>query len=217
MLAKLTDDKITEILETGIAEFAAHGLDRANINVIAKKSKVSVGVLYKYYGDKEKFFLACLRHSLETLRSIVDDATSGEDKLLVRAEKLIKAVQHSAREHNTYNVLYNEITAGASKKYAKVLAQEIESITAQVYSRFIQQAKMEEDVRDDINPRVFAFVFDNLLMMLQFSYSCDYYKERFQIFCGNDILDNDEKVAAELLKFIESAFTFGRSEIKHKG
>ncbi len=192
MLAKLSDEKINEILETGIAEFAAHGLDRANINVIAKKSKVSVGVLYKYYGDKENFFLACLRHSLETLRSIVDDATSGDDKLLVRAEKLIRAVQRCAREHNTYNVLYNEITAGASKKYAQILAREIESITAQVYSRFIAQAKAEGDIRDDIDPRLFAFFFDNLLMMLQFSYSCDYYRERFKIFCG--VLEDDEKL-----------------------
>ena len=47
MLKKLTDDKLEEILEVGIMEFADKGPDGANINVIAKKAGISVGVLYK--------------------------------------------------------------------------------------------------------------------------------------------------------------------------
>lgn len=217
MLKKLSDEKIVEILETGISEFAVHGLDRANINVIAKKSGVSVGVLYKYYSDKEAFFLACLKHSLETLRSVISDAVSGEGKLLERAEKLIRAVQWTSREHSVYNIMYNEITAGASQKYAKHLAEQIEGISSQVYIEFISEASASGEIRSDIDPRMFAFFFDNLLLTLQFSYSCDYYRERFKIFCGEDILDDDEKVVSELLKFIESAFTFSQTEITHKG
>ena len=55
---KLTDDKQGEILRTGITQFAKLGYDRANINTIAKKAGISVGVLYKYYGSKEEFFLS---------------------------------------------------------------------------------------------------------------------------------------------------------------
>lgn len=217
MQKKLSEDQINGILETGIAEFAANGMDRANINVIARKSRVSVGVLYKYYGDKEGFFLACLRHSLETLRSVVDDAVSGEEKLLVRAEKLIRAIQRCSREHESYNVMYNEITAGASQKYARVLAEEIESMTSAAYSGLIAGAMARGEIRNDVDPRMFAFFFDNLLMTLQFSYSCDYYRERFRLFCGEDILNDEEKVVSELLKFMESAFTFGEAEVPHKG
>lgn len=217
MYKKLNEDKMVEILETGISEFAVHGLDRANINVIAKRSGVSIGVLYKYYDDKDAFFLACIRHSLETLRNVLSEAVSGDDKLLERAEKLIRAVQLTSREHSVYNIMYNEITAGASQKYARILAKEIEGISSKLYIRFISDAKASGEIRDDIDPRMFAFFFDNLLLTLQFSYCCDYYRERFKIFCGEDILDDDEKVVSELLKFMESAFTFKRSEIKHKG
>ena len=217
MNKKLSDEKIIEILETGISEFAVHGLDRANINVIAKKSGVSVGVLYKYYEDKEKFFLACLRYSLETLRAVLSDAISGDDKLIKRAEKLIRAVQRISREHSVYNIMYNEITAGASQKYAQMLAEEIEGISSQIYIQFITQAKLNGEIRDDIDPRMFAFFFDNMLLAMQFSYSCDYYKERFKIFCGENVLEEDEKVVTEFLKFIESAFTFRQSDISHEG
>ncbi len=217
MNKKLSEEKIIEILETGISEFAVNGLDRANINVIAKKSGVSVGVLYKYYQDKEKFFLACLRHSLETLREVLSDAISGDEKIIKRAEKLIRAVQITSREHSVYNIMYNEITAGASQKYAKMLAEEIEGISSEVYIQFITEAKDSGEIRDDIDPRMFAFFFDNMLLAMQFSYSCDYYKERFKIFCGDSIMDDDEKVVIEFLKFIESAFTFKQSDIQHKG
>ncbi|HWQ79556.1 MAG TPA: TetR/AcrR family transcriptional regulator [Anaerovoracaceae bacterium] len=216
MMKKLTEEKMAEILETGIAEFAEKGMDRANINVIAKKAGISVGVLYKYYADKEAFFLACLRKSLDVLESVIHDVIAGEDKLLARAEKLIRAVQRYAREHSNYINMYNEITAGSGKKFAPLLAAEIESLTAKTYAGFIERAMENGDIRNDINPRLFAFFFDNLLMMLQFSYSCDYYRERAKIYCGEDILEDDEKVVSELLKFLESAFTFCQSEVVHK-
>lgn len=215
MNKKLSEEKIITILETGIAEFAIHGLDRANINVIAKKSGVSVGVLYKYFENKDAFFIACLSHSLKTLQKVLNDAISGEEKALKRAEKLVRAVQSTSRDHAVYNIMYNEITAGACQKYAKFLAQEIESMSAEVYTNFISGAMQSGEIRDDIDPRLFSFFFDNMLLTMQFSYSCDYYKERFKIFCGDDIFDNDEKVVSEFLKFIESAFTFKQSDIVH--
>lgn len=216
MLKKLTEEKINDILETGIAEFAGNGLDRANMNVIAKKAGISVGVLYKYYEDKEAFFLACLRRSLEVLDSVLKEIVAGNDKILVRAEKLIRAVLHYSREYGNYINMYNEITSGSSKKFAPLLASEIESVTSKTYTAFIKKAMDEGDIRDDIDPGLFAFFFDNLLTMLQFSYCCDYYKERLKVYCKADIFDDDEKVVSELLKFVESAFTFTQAEIKHK-
>lgn len=215
MLKKLTQEKMIEILETGIAEFAKCGLDRANMNVIAKKAGISVGVLYKYYEDKEAFFLACLRRSLEVLDSVLKEIVSGNDKILVRAEKLIRAVLQYSREYGNYINMYNEITSGSSKKFAPLLASEIEGVTSKTYTAFIQRAMDDGDIRDDIDPRLFAFFFDNLLTTLQFSYSCDYYKERLKVYCGEDIFENDEKVVLEMLKFVESAFTFTQSDIKH--
>ena len=216
MLKKLTEEKLTEILEAGIEEFAEKGPDRANINIIAKKAGISVGVLYKYYEDKEAFFLACLRRSLKVLEAVLQEVINSEDKILVRAEKMIRSVQQYSRNYSNYINMYNEITSGSSKKYASKLAAEIEGVTSKTYAEFIARAIKDGDIRNDIDPRLFAFFFDNLLTTLQFSYCSDYYRERFKVYCGEDILEEDEKVISELLKFIESAFTFNRSEIIHK-
>ncbi|MFA9376026.1 MAG: TetR/AcrR family transcriptional regulator [Lachnotalea sp.] len=216
MLKKLTQEKMIEILEVGIAEFADRGLDGANMKAIAKKAGISVGVLYKYYEDKDAFFLACLRKSLEKLEAVIKEVVSSDEKILVRAEKLIRAVLYYSREYGNYINMYKEITSSSSKKFAPLLALEIESITSKTYTTFIKKAMDEGDIRDDIDPRLFAFFFDNLLTSLQFSYCCDYYKERLKVFCGESILEEDEKVVSEMLKFIESAFTFSQANITHK-
>jgi len=216
MLKKLTEEKMIEILEVGIEEFANKGLDKANINVIAKKAGISVGVLYKYYEDKDAFFLACLRRSLGVLETVLREAAEGEEKILVRAEKIIRAVQFYSREHSNYINMYNEITSGSSKKFAMFLAKEIESLSSKTYVSFIEEAKSVGDMRKDMDSRLFAFFFDNLLTMLQFSYCCDYHKERMKIYCGEDIFEDDEKVVTELLKFIESAFTFSQTDLTHE-
>ncbi len=216
MLKKLSEEKIADLLETGIEEFSKYGPDKANINVIAKKAGVSVGVLYKYYKNKDDFFQACFKRSLEALSSVLEEVIHCEGKILQRAEKLIRAVQNSAKTQKVYNILYHKITAESCKQYTLAYAREIESLSSNIYSQFIKNAQEKGDIRSDMDAKMLAFFFDNLLLMLQFSYCCDYYKERFEIYCGKDIFSDDEKVVAQMLKFLESAFTTEKESIPHR-
>ena len=52
MYKKLEEETIDDILEAGIDEFIEKGLQGAVMSGIAKKSGVSVGVIYKYFTDK---------------------------------------------------------------------------------------------------------------------------------------------------------------------
>lgn len=207
---RIDPEKRERILSIGIEEFADKGFETANINVIAKKAKVSVGVMYKYFNSKEDFFLTCLNYSMEVLESVISEVMATGDKILVKAEKIIRAIQYHSRENANFVKLYNEITGEGKSKYVDILAREIEGISSKAYESVISQAKENGDIRDDCDPRLFAFFFDNLLTSLQFSYTCEYYKERFKIYCGEDIFENDEKVVSQLLKFLESAFTFSK-------
>ncbi len=199
MYKKLDADSINTLIETAIDEFAEHGLERANMNSIARKAGVSVGVIYKYYGDKDSFFLACVRHSLELLDSTLSAAVSGGGSANDCIRRLVHELIKQSREHASYNAMYNEITSGSCRKYADVLSEEIEARTAALYKKTFD----ELDLDPEADSGIFAFFFDNLLMMLQFSYSCDYYRRRMEIFCGKDILDNDEKMENMFIKFIE--------------
>lgn len=195
MYKKLEEETLVKLLETGIHEFAMNGLDRANINSIAKTAGLSVGVIYKYYENKDAFFLACVRHALGALDAVLEDAFVPGDSVRTTVGRIVSALQQCGREHGDYYVLYNEITSGSCRRYAKELAHEIEERTAKAYSAFFGQLPFDD-------PKLFAFLFDNTLMMLQFSYGCEYYRERAKIFCGDDCFDDDDSLAELFTDYI---------------
>ena len=213
MKKKLTQEKLGELLENGISEFAQAGPEKASMAAIAKKSGISVGVLYKYYRDKDAFFDACLEKTLDELRGALQEIESRDGRMLSGAQAAIEAVQRVARERGDYLRLYLKIAASSSGEYAKKLADEIEGVSADLYRARIGQAAKNGEVRDDLDPGLFAFFFDNLLMMLQFSYCSDYFRARMERFCGG--APDDGALTEQLLKFLESAFAFSSAAVAH--
>ena len=205
MYKRLSDEKLTALIEAGIEEFADKGYDKANLTVIAKNAGISVGVIYKYYEDKEALFLACVRFCLGALNDALKEVAFKSDNL----EESIKSVIHTlivhAKEHQNINRMYHEITAGGAKQFSKVLSEEVEGISALVYTDLIRKAQEEKSCRSDADPAIFAFFFDNLFMMLQFSYSCDYYRERLKLYCGEEAFEDTEKIEIQLGKFLSGA------------
>lgn len=198
-----------KILEVGIEEFSSNGYENANINVIAKKAGISIGLMYKYFSTKEDLFLTCVQRGMQILDDAVDEIIKGDDKLLIKAEKLIRTTCAHSRKNASYIKLYNEIASDKGSEIVDNLVKELEGSTSRKYVNAITQAMAIGDVRQDLDPRLFAFFLDNLLTTLQFSYTCNYYKKRFEIYTGVNIDEmDDEEIVKQLLKFIESAFTF---------
>lgn len=214
MLKKLTEEKLSEILECGISEFAEHGFESASMKKIAQRAEISVGVLYKYYADKDAFIMACVRRCLDGLEGFLTDMTATEDKPLNYVRSMIGTLLYYSREHGDYIRMYHRITQ--MNECSAELAREIEGFTSKLYSEFLAKAQKSGDIRRDIDPGLFAFFFDNLLMMMQFSYACPYYMERIRLYGGSDVLENDEYVTRQLLKFMESAFTLESADIPHR-
>lgn len=206
---RISDERKNLILEVGIEEFSSKGYENANINIIAQKAGISIGLMYKYFATKEDLFMTCIGRGMSILDDTLQEIMVSGDKLLIKAEKLIRATCELSKKNSKYIRLYNEITAEKDGERAVELAKEIEVNTSRVYITAIAQALAGGDVRNDLNPRLFAFFLDNLLLNLQFSFTCEYYKERLKIYTGVDTDKMDEEeIVKQLLKFIESAFTF---------
>lgn len=205
--AKISEEKRNKILQSAITEFAEHGFESANINVIAKKSGISIGAMYSYFSSKEDLFATTVHHAVEALKSVLDGITQEDDDLLSKIEKIIKAIQVNSRTNVLLTKLYSQMTAENRTDLIFRIVSEVESVSANLYTALIEKAKSEKLVRDDMDARLFAFFLDNLFISLQFSYSCEYYKERLKIFAGEGILQQDDFVARQLLKFIQGAFS----------
>lgn len=203
---KISEEKRNRILQTAITEFANHGFDSANINVIAKNSGISIGSMYSYFVSKEDLFFTVAHYAAETLKAVLDEIMLSEDDLLCKLEKIIKAIQLNSRTNELLTKLYGQLTAENRPDLISQIVLDIESVSANLYTSFLEKAQKEKIIRDDINVKLFAFFLDNLFISLQFSYSCEYYKERLKIFTSEDIFNNDDLVAEQLMKFIKSAF-----------
>ena len=139
------------------------------------------------------------------MEEVLNAAKTSGDTILEMADVLITEAQRFAKENPEYIRLYHQITATGSPAGKTRTAKLIESETAKRYSDFIRYSSETGGIRKDIDPAAFAFFFDNLMMMLHFSYACDYYKDRFRIYCGEDALGRDEFIKEQMLKFIGGA------------
>lgn len=206
------DERKNLILEIGIEEFSSKGYENANINVIAKNAGISIGLMYKYFATKEDLFITCLKRGMDILEKALYDIMVSDDKLLVKAEKLIRTICMHSKKHSNYIKMYNEISSEKGlEERTREIVEEIESKRSSIYITSLGKALANGDVRSDLDPRLFALFLDSLLTSLQFAYTCDYYREKFRIYTGIDINEaDDEQVITQLLKFIESAFTFSK-------
>lgn len=205
---KISEEKQSRILETAIWEFAEHGFESANINQIALKAGVSVGSMYKYFESKEDLFLTVIHYGVETLRAILNSIIQEDTPFDVRIEKIIKAIQIHSRENIHLTKLYNEMATENRSTLVWKIVSDMENATAGLYSSYIKEAQVSGIVRTDINPNYFAFFLDNLFILLQFSYACEYYKGRMKLFVGEDVFEKDDLLTEELMKFLRGAFFY---------
>ncbi len=202
---RLSDEKKKRILDAATVEFSEYGFHSANINTIAQKSGISVGSIYKYFDNKEDLFLTVIHFGVDTLKTVLDEIMQRDDGLESRIEKIIKAIQFHSRSNVYLTKLYNEMATESHSTLVWKIVSEMEGATAGLYSSFIKEAQDEGKIRPDIDAKFFAFYLDNLFILLQFSYACEYYKDRMKLFIGQDVLDQDELVVAQLMKFIKGA------------
>ena len=154
---RASEERQELILETGIEEFSSKGYEKANINVIAKKCGISIGLMYKYFSTKEDLFITCLQRGMKILDDILDDIMASDDKILVKAEKVIRATCFHSKKNANYIKLYNEIGAIKNKAMVDILATAIEESTSQKYIKSITQALENGDVRSDLDPKLLLF------------------------------------------------------------
>lgn len=203
---KIPEEKRKRVLDAATTEFAQYGFENTSIQQIAKKAEISVGSVYKYFENKEELFAMVVKENLALLEELLLLHSSSDEDIMVKAESVLKELLRFSRKHPQLIKLYNAITTDSNVEFSRMLAERVESISAKIYTEVIKKAQLSGDVRSDIDPRVFAFLLANIFTMLQFSISCDYYKERLNVYIGEDEENQDELLIKQTLKFIKAAF-----------
>ena len=195
----ISEERRSRILDIAITEFAGKGYNAANINDIAKQAEISIGSMYSYFASKEDLFLTIVDRGLHLLEGVLLEINGLEGDLFYKLEKLFVATKKAAQEYPEMNQIYLDLTTQGLSNLASRLSNTMESTTAAFYKSIIREAQEKGIVRKDLNVEMTAFLLDNLLVMYQFSYASDYYKNRMKIFMGEE-KELTEKEIIEIIK-----------------
>lgn len=204
---RIPQEKQQRILEAAVTEFAANGFPGANINRIAQKAGVSIGAMYKYFGSKEDLFLTIIERAHGLLAGVLDEIGHSAGDIFEKIEQMIRAAQEYARQFPELHQIYLDMTSEGLSRLSRKLSGKMETISAQFYESMIMRAMKQGTIDSRLDPRVAALCIDNLILMLQYSYTSEYFKERMKIFIGPDALNDDEKIVQGMMQFVRGALS----------
>ncbi len=204
---KISQEKREKIIQIAVSEFASNGFRGANINVIAKKAGISIGSMYNYFATKEDLFLTCMDEGYKLLEDAIGSVSLDNKDLFGKLEELVRAAQRFARQYPEIHQLYLDATTEGLSDLSRQVSRKIENISAVFYKEEIDHAKKQGLVREDIDTRVACFCIDNIILLTQFSYTSEYFKERLKIFIGEDALEDDERLVQGVMQFYRGALS----------
>lgn len=158
--------------------------------------------MYNYFSSKEDLFLTIVDYGYQVLEGVISEIDLVEGDMFDKIERLLRAAQKFSRAYPELNQIYLDITSEGLSHLSVMLSRKMETISAQFYRAMLAESKEQGILDPDTDEYVAAYCLDNLILLLQYSYTTDYFRERMRIFAGEDALENDEKIIKEMMRFI---------------
>lgn len=202
---KISEDKREKIFAVSISQFAQNGYNATNINNIAKEAGISIGSMYSYFASKEDLFLTIVDEGYHLLEKALEEVHMEEGDIFEAIERLFRVTRDYAKKYPEMNQIYLDLSTQGLSSLSSRLSRQMESITAKLYAKVLKKAKEEGTISPDIDEQLISFYLDNLLVMFQFSFTSDYYKERMKVFLGEEGAQDEDKIIKGITQFIKKA------------
>jgi TetR/AcrR family transcriptional regulator len=203
--SRLATEKQERLLRIAKHAFAEGGFAATSVNAIAAAAGISIGTLYKYFRSKEDLFLAIIGQGHDLLQRVLEGIVAGADPLPAKIERLLDAAVNYSEQDPDFVKIYIDCTTQGLAQLAARLSGDIESIAAEAYRHLLKDAQNRGEIDPGLDTSVAAFCLDNLLLMLQYSFGCGYYRERLALFVGGPALADPQTVIKGTMRFIANA------------
>lgn len=202
----ISEERRRKIFDVAVSEFALNGYSATNINTIALKAEISIGSMYNYFESKEALFLTIIQKGVNDLERVLKEIQLGRDNIFEILESLFRAARDYSKQYPEMNQIYLDATSQGLSVMSAKLSRQIEEITYELYMNILQKAKDSGTIDKGVDIQLAAFFIDNLVVMLQFSLTTDYYKERMKIFLGPESLYEDERIIQGMVGLFKKAY-----------
>lgn len=201
----IPEERRQKVLDVAISEFASKGYNSTNINTIAKKAGISIGSMYSYFASKEDLYLTTVNKGFHVLEDALKEINVEEGNIFDIFERMLRTARDYAKNYPELNQIYLDVTTQGLSSLSNKLSCQLETITAEAYCDVIRRAKEKGVISTDIDERIVSFCLDNLIIIFQFSFTSDYYRKRMEIFLGEDIVKDEERIIRGIIDFVKKA------------
>ncbi len=123
------------IMNTALELFATHGYESTSISQIARKAKISKGLLYNYFESKEDLVLAILNSGIDELMDLYDSNKDGVLEIK-EMEFFLNRTFDLLKEHRVFWKLYFSVSFQPS--VFKLIEKRIEDMYAPLTKMTVQ-------------------------------------------------------------------------------
>ena len=147
------------LLDAAKALFARHGLHGVSVAAIAKRAKVSVGMINHHFGGKDELYRACLDEFADIRLQALDRFLAPPrttEEMIVRLEMLIAELLEVHLQHpEVVAILLRDVNA--AEMWGPALERKLYEFTPRL-AQFFAQARELGMLRADVEPIVVASV-----------------------------------------------------------
>ena len=94
-----------EILAAAIPEFAARGFEGARVDAIAKRTRTTRGMIYYYFGSKQRLYIAVLENAYRGIREAEKTLDLGHESPVAAMRRLVAFTLDYYQEHPSFVAL----------------------------------------------------------------------------------------------------------------
>ena len=137
------------ILVHASAEFAEHGYYGASVNRICEKGKVSKGLMYHYYKDKDDLYLSCVKRFYDELTKML---LAELDKDSVTVDEYFDRRAAFFEEYPVYYYLYLDSISNICPHIHEQLQQcrtEYDAVTYKIFTTILNNLYSDTDIDID--------------------------------------------------------------------
>ncbi|QTA38071.1 TetR/AcrR family transcriptional regulator [Thermosipho ferrireducens] len=190
-------EKIKNILDVSIKEFAKKGYELASTNVIAKDAKVSKGLIFKYFKNKENLYIETYKYAIKELKNEYEKFSKEKSSYdffeflnkwgLKKLELLYKKPILSK-----FLLTSLELPEKISQKIQEISSEIFQEIIPDLYHRFSKLSLQDNLPKEKL--------FQLIIFMIQAlgdAYTKQYFKK------SNDFIKNKDEILKEWELYLE--------------
>ncbi|MGI5977539.1 MAG: TetR/AcrR family transcriptional regulator [Candidatus Limivicinus sp.] len=148
IFARVSPEKRNRILNSALDEFAEKGFELASTNEIVENAGISKGLLFHYFGNKQKLYDYLIEFSYDYVTKLLENGIDwGERDFFKRAEKITSLKLSAMQEYPRIYDFLKKAMEKLSMEYIRCqFPSGLTEITERVYTENIDDSLFRSDL-----------------------------------------------------------------------